>query len=563
MLDRLEKNKVEYSSFFILVPFEQRNIFHWVNRVAFSYFLCFHFLACAFIWGDSPQAFEMILESDNPIVYEDDNATITARQNASLRGTDFLVLADQIKWNRRSGDAIAIGSVSLTRGNSRILADEAHFSTKTGNFMAINTRGGTMPKYFIAEKIESNASVENYYNASLYLSEPGKFEPNFSTTMYTVDKNESNFKIAPSYLRIGNTLVGILPGYSGTKENGLFGLSSVLKVGKDKSLGWYGEKSFSYRWQELTSVAKFTYYQNRGILLSPQISFAKTLENGFFSSRLNGGWTNDRGENRGSDNRNIPLDRNRGYAHFNNTARFHDRLRSSTLVEWESDSEIIRDYRRSTFHKNQWNQSHNELSYEGNGYTISILSRWQSNKHESVVEHLPFLSFDSGPSKIGNLNFFQSSTVNYASIRRRNEFGIASPSIQRMNLGYKLEQPLPLGNGVQLTPSAGWMYQDYQFNNSSLNRFWGEYGIDLHASLYQPIPFRNQTWEIDQLLHLTKFSLGLRCTEQLSGDSLINLPEVYPEVENLNLSPLDLLDYRNSELINEKKLIRLGWENYL
>jgi hypothetical protein len=39
------------------------------------------------------------------------------------------------------------------------------------------------------------------------------------------------------------------------------------------------------------------------------------------------------------------------------------------------------------------------------------------------------------------------------------------------------------------------------------------------------------------------------------------IPSIYPFVEDLNLSPLDLLDDPKNESIIEKNLVRLGWEN--
>ena len=532
-------------------------------RLAFHYIIFFHLVLTVCIWGKDQPVFELVLESDEPIVYEDDNATITARQNATLRGTDFLVLADQIAWSRESGDGVATGSVSLTQADLRILADEVHFSTTTGDFMAINSRGGYPPKYFIAETIERNASLDTYRNAIIYNSEPGPIEPNIRTKLYTYDKNTSKFAISPAQVKVGNILVGVLPGYSGYKKSDLWGLSSKVKAGKDSVLGWYGETQFSYNWQELTSTTRFTYYLDRGTLVSPQISLKRGLEDGFISSQLYGGWVNDTAVNPGIDARNRPINTNRGYAHFRGTARIYDRWHSSALIEWESDSEIIRDFKRDYFYTNQWNQSHSELSYEGEGYTISILARWQTNNHEAMVEHLPLINFDFGPNKIGKLNLFHSSSLTYTNLAKRDEFGISGDSIHRMNLGYKLERPILFESGLRLTPSVAWMHQDYQMIDSSKKRFFGEYGIDLHASLHQVIPYQNETWEIDQLLHLMRFSIGLRDTHQLSGARMDELPDIHTEVDDLNLSPLDLLDCRNHEIVSEKQLIRIGWENIL
>ena len=105
-------------------------------------------IAVHLVFGADELSHELILESKEPIIYEDDNTTITAKDDASLRGKEFLLLADQISWNRTTGEAIATGSVSLTKNNSRLLADQINLWTETGNFIAKNSKGGTPPEIF-------------------------------------------------------------------------------------------------------------------------------------------------------------------------------------------------------------------------------------------------------------------------------------------------------------------------------------------------------------------------------------------------------------------------------
>lgn len=505
----------------------------------------------------------MLLESDEPITYEENNTTICAKKNASLHGNDFLLLADEISWNRKSGEAKAAGSVSLTQGNFRVLADEVYFNTLHGNIMAKNCKGGSPPYYFFAESMERNESIDVYHGGQIYLSEPGIFEPNLKTNIFIIDGNTSTFKVASTQLRLGRMPVGILPGFSGINTSGFFGSSFGIKAGKDSNLGWYGETEYTYSWEKVSSDIKVTYYENRGTLVSPQIGFNNLLEDEFINSQIKGGWINDRATSMGNDNRNILLDRNRGHLSFESIARFKNRWRTSTLIEWESDSEMIRDFKRDYFSQNQWNQSHNELSYEGNGYTISILSRWQTNNHEKIVENIPMLNIDAGPNYVDVLNIYQTSSLNHTNLRTKDQFGKTGHSIQRMNVGYKAEKPFQFFGGLSLNPSIAWLHQDYQLQDGSEDRSFYEYGVDVQGSLYQVFPYENNIWEIEKLLHLMKGSVALRCTENLNRNNLGNIPEIYPNVEDLNLNPLDLLDHRNYEIINEKRILRFGWENVL
>ena len=509
------------------------------------------------VYGDQ----NLVLESDQPITYTDQNKTIHAVGNASLKGDDFLVLAEEISWNRETGDALAVGKVSITRGDSRILADRVNLQTKTGDYLAINAVGGTPPKHFTAKTLESNGSIETYHHGVLYLSEPGLFEPNIRARNYTVDSNRSTFSISPAQVRIGNILIGILPGYTGNKRDGLGGVSSMIKVGKDGTLGWYGQVGFDYKWSDITTGATLTYYQDRGLLISPTITHSKSFEDGYINSRFKGGWVNDTTSSPGRDARGLPIRENRGYAHFTNLSRFSDRFRSSTAIEWEGDSEIIRDFRRNEFYSNQWNQSHNEMTYEGNGYSVSVFTKWQTNSHESMVEQLPLLTMDGGPYYKSYL--YHSGSLAYGSLIQRDEYGAREPSIRRFNIGYKAEKPIAIANGLVLNPSLALLHQHYDLPTSNPNRSFFEYGLDLHAHFHQPLPYSNEVWEIDQMFHSMKLSIGYRGTDHVGGSSSGQIPIVNPEVEDLNLAPLDILDHKDSEIIREKEVIRFGWENNL
>ena len=542
-----------------LVAFRQKYIFQTVlyrrlcSFVTYSaFFLASYLLAIDGITSD------LVLECDGPIVFDDENKSVTAHDGASLRGDDFLLLAEEITWIRSRGEATATGDVCLTKGDTRILADRVHLLTQNGDYIAWNVTGGSPPKVFIAETMEKNASIETFSNAQFYMSEPSLFEPNLRTSRYSVDRNNSTFSIKSSQVRIGETLIGVLPGFRSRKNEG-FGPSSLFKVGEDSVLGWYGELGVNYSWEAVSSQAQLTYYQNRGLFMKPTISFDKKTTNSLVRTRLSGGWINDQGTNLGNDLRGYPIGQSRSFIQLRNLARFNDRWRSATLIEWERDSDIIRDFQRNYFYRNQWNQSHSELTYEGNGYSASILSKWQAHEHEAKVEQLPLVSLEFGP--LPKWAAYHSGSLHYARLIRRDELGNGAAPIDRMSLGYKIEKPFRLHQGIQLTPSLATVHQVYEFDSNSMDRTFGEYGIDLHANLHQFIPFKNTVWEIEKVLHITKFSLGVRSSKLLSESPSFITPSIYPVVEDLNLASLDLLDDSNNETIVEKNLVRLGWEN--
>ena len=185
------------------------------------------------VYGDS----NLVLESDQPITYSDQNKTILAQGNASLKGDDFLVLAEEISWNRETGDAHALGKVSITRGDSRILADRVYLQTNTGDYLAINAIGGTPPKHFTAKTLESNGSIETYLHGTLYMSGPRPFEPNIRARNYLWTRIARLFRF-PFSDKDGNILIGILPGYTGKKGDGWADSSCLKSQRRNARLVW-------------------------------------------------------------------------------------------------------------------------------------------------------------------------------------------------------------------------------------------------------------------------------------------------------------------------------------
>jgi len=525
--------------------------------------LCSFVTYSAFFWASYLLAIDgittdLVLECDGPIFVNDENKMLTANDGASLRGNDFLLLAEKITWIRSKGEAMASGDVCFTKGDTRILADRVHLLTQNGDYIAWNVTGGSPTKVFIAETMERNASIETFSNARFYISEPGLFEPNLRMSYYSFDKNTSTFSTSSSQVCIGEVVVGVLPGFRSKKEPE-FGTSSSVQLGEDPSLGWYGLVGLDYSWNLVSAQSKFTYFQKRGLLVGSTIGLSRKTANGFIQTRVDGAWINDRGTNLGYDLRDSPIGQNRGYANIRNLVRYNNKLRSATLIEWEEDSEIVRDFQRDHFYTNQWNQSHSELTYEGNGFSASILSKWQVHEHEAKVEQLPMVSLEFGP--VAKWTTYHSGSLNYARLIKRDNQGNSTPPTDRVSLDYKIEKPFRLYQGTHLTPSFSTAHQVYDFNSNSIERTFGEYGIDLHSNLHQFIPFKNTAWEIEKILHLTKLSLSFRGTKLISQSQGFVIPEIYPVSDNLNLSPIDLLDDPDNEAIIEKKIVRLGWEN--
>ena len=115
----------------------------------------------------------IVLDSDESIVYLEENQTLLAQVNASLSSSDVLLLADRIRWDRQLNHVHADGSVSLNYYGVRILADNLTLELDSGNYSAKNV-GGVSP-FFSKQKVSKetmklwNSINPGFFNTSHHL----------------------------------------------------------------------------------------------------------------------------------------------------------------------------------------------------------------------------------------------------------------------------------------------------------------------------------------------------------------------------------------------------------
>ena len=64
------------------------------------------------------------LDAKMPLVYNDENQTITARGSALLKSDDFFISAEFITWNKKQSSIIAEQDVILSALGYRVLAEQ-------------------------------------------------------------------------------------------------------------------------------------------------------------------------------------------------------------------------------------------------------------------------------------------------------------------------------------------------------------------------------------------------------------------------------------------------------
>ena len=501
----------------------------------------------------------IVLDSDESIIYIEGNRTLLAKGNASLSSRDILLLADRVSWDKQLNLVHANGSVSLNYYGTRILADDLTLELDNGNYSARNIRGGNQSLLFEASSIQRDQEIVELNQSKVFLYEPSPLTFNLKLSDVQIDANSSKITASGTDLKVGDITWGRLPRFSATYDNQNVHFQPHFGIGKEGFTGWYIELGLSRQLDLVEASGNVKLTENRGTLLSPQLDWLSQHPQNLFTGSLNGDWIRDEGSS-GLDRRGYLMGRDRGQIHFSSVNRIEQNLRIVSTVDWETDSEFKRDYKRDSFSDDQCNQSFAEISYNSPYGSVSLFSEWQSNNHESITQAIPLLSFQSGPRKLATA--YPTTPLNWGILQNVEEFGQRSRQTDRIDLGYKIQKPIVINRGITLTPSWDIRQRKTQHCMTDFDHTVGGFGADLDFSFHRKFDLNSSLMEINRILHLSNFSLAFRDKNTISGGRAAYIPSAQFS-PNFNYESIDLLDHAHEEWFKPYHILRGQWINHL
>ena len=243
---------------------------HSMNPIMKRLIFCSFLVAYNITFSDSEQT-GIILEADET-VYDDNKSTVTMKGNATMKGTNLTLQAEEVLWNRKTSMVFANGNVMLGLDDFRLLASSLTLDFSNGTFSAYKIRTGYYPWTIDAEDITSNNMQYSFSNAQVMHENHERFSPNLMIERLEFDKNSSSLSGKGVGIKIGDTFIGKLPEI--TKNLNNFSSRYELLGGQQNPLGWYGGLRIDLQGAtpmqfELQSL----YYLDRGLYLSPNFQY--------------------------------------------------------------------------------------------------------------------------------------------------------------------------------------------------------------------------------------------------------------------------------------------------
>jgi len=510
--------------------------------------------------ADDEQSNGTLLDCDLPIIYSDNNQTLVARGNARIVNRDILLQADTLSWDRTTDHVEAKGKVILNYRDFRLLADWLEVDLQTGEYWATEARAGSSQFAMDAKKLRRANSQLYAEDVLFYRGEPTPWTPNLKLKTLTHSEKNQSLSLSGIVPRFGKLPLGYLPSAKVSTDNSSFFRPSV-KVGKSGHLGWYLSSSFSNHTQDAQRKWKYdlTAYEKRGVLFSPSLRATFGHDFSFEENSFSAGWIRDQ-QDRGVDERGLVIDPHRAYTEVRSVIR-NNSLRFANRLDWQTDSDVTRDFRRDHFNYNQWNRSFSELTYQGRGYYLSLFASGQTTNHLRELEYLPSLSLEAGPARY--LGIYHSLSLNFSKMVQKNQYGRNTDSTEKLDLGYQITKPFTLAPGITYTPSFSIRNQQYETDHRQSKRTFGEWGNDLTFEFLGNFAYQNKTLGIDGVNHRSKFLLSHRRVALLDMENEEALPDFFDQVKQVNLSPIDIMEFQEGNLMRAYDVVRLGWLNDL
>ena len=504
-----------------------------------------------------------VLTAELPLLYDDLKKTVEANQNAVLRTQNFLLHAESIIWEKNASLVLADQDVILTAPGIRLLCNSLKLNLKNGDYLALEVKTGFYPWSFAADSFTRKGEkvVAGQIKLSEEYAEESKLSPTISFKELTFDQNNSRLQTSTGKIEVGNFPLSPIPPLSfnlgGNKKPWRF----RAKAGKKANMGWYLGKRARWEVAKINTETEITGYFKRGILLSSKLNYESKEEAEdlpWIDTFLEFGWLNDQGS-LGLDRRGLPFSDQRTYLDAQLVYINEQSIRVAGKINYESDSEINRDFRIENFSNSQWNDYYLELGYEQHWGGFSGLQRWQVNEHEGVLERRPNFRLEMAPLSFPIQSIHHSAVIEYSDLRNRNSSGEVIAESTKLDASIRTFRPFKITNGLTYTPSITARSQNYQLEGERPQTIWTEWANECRLHLFSNYEISNKLWEVDGLQHSMDFILTHQHLELSSEKQSQLIPKLDSSDFRLNLEPLNLMDLIEADHLTASNAVRLDW----
>lgn len=508
---------------------------------------------------------EILPSPTSKVTYDDATGEAIISGDARILYGSALLTADEIRYNARTGIALARGKAVLTDGPRRVLADVITFRLADRSFTVEHARFGEYPLYAEAASASGTKDEITLNHASVTFREPGPWQPSVSAGKIIYAPGQ-RLRAESAQVGVGGVRPIPFPKFQQSLNESLLAYLSA-SAGFRSSLGAFGEIGLRVPLAPgLRLGGDFGFYTERGVMFGPGGRYDSETPGRDYHGRFRSGFINDHGDKL-VDVLNRPVGENRAYVEWEHRQHLGESLTLTGQVNYWKDSAILRDFRPDAFFHVQEPDTFLESVYSAPNYFLSAFVRYQANSFQTVQERLPEIRFDLLPFAVGN-GFYQ--RFNASAVHLREDPPLGGPELRsdRFDAYYALTRPFAPQEWLSFTPVVGGRVTHYAntrgaARDGGYTRLLGEFGFDAMLRASGNFDYQNRRWKIDGLRHLVTPRVNYRYMPGAErGRAWI--PRIDRRQAFTTYLPILGLDAtRNLDDLGPTNVLRLGIDNTL
>jgi len=467
--------------------------------------------------------------------------------------------------NIETGEVVAEGNVRVVREGREWSGERISYNFKTRRILGEDFRSGQLPFLTGGDLLIGDQEAGVYAGGDAFVTTDDVAEPGYrlvAKTLVIIPGEYIEGKHA--FLYLGKVPVFYFPRYH--RSLGLHPNNFVFVPGYRSDDGPYLLTSYNWYWNKrLDGTLHMDGRLKRGIGFGPDFNW--------HLDQLGDGGVQAYGirdDAPGEDFDDQPIDEERGRVYFRHRAQWGSNLVARTLVRYQTDPLLTRDFFETEYRENTQPNSYLEVDKSFRNFNLNFYVQPQVNDFFETVERLPEVKLSGLRQQVGTTPLYYESESSAGYFQR--QFADSSTnrySAARADTFHQLLIPYTAFGWLNLTPRAGGRFTYYTDasgpGETTTEQQRGVFNTGMEASLKASRVWsgvKSGFWQIDGIRHIVEPSLNYVYVPAPNRRPA-RLPQFDFELPTTRLLPIDYPDYNSIDSIDARNVLRFGVRNKL